>query len=473
MDSVDGTISSFRNTGLALVFQQFYALIMKKLLYSWRNPFLTLSQFLLPVLFTVSAILIMRTNPLPSDSSALDLSLNTFKSTKTSYFVHSNDYKDLNLSQHYQQLSDGDNSFEANLYEDIRVNLTASAMEYLVNESSDISSYSLHRPIGAIFDSDEQKTNQTRVTTLFNNQAYHSPAISLRYVDNAIIRHVLNKSDFKLDVINHPMPRTTDEQLMSARYQNQAQFQYAQSIMFAMSFLSASFVVLLVRERSIKGKHLQMVCGVKLYIFWITSYIIDFLTYIIPCGFILLIYYLFDEPALSKSAQEARLFLLFVLHGCAMLPFVYLLSFLFDIPSTAYVRICLYNVILGIGTFLAVIITELPALKIQNVSKILNDVFSIFLPNFVLGRSVYNLYNNYIGNDICNSVQQVTIKEQPPPYVNQWCKKLPTNRSEWHCEFTISKFCQYLDEPIIPEQYRSMLEPIRMCCRGNCYQCSE
>ena len=457
-------ISSSRNTGTKLRFQQFYALIMKKLLYSWRNPFLFLSQLLLPAFFTISAILVDRSNPSPSDSAALDLSLHPFKSSQTVFFVNPDEY---DLSEQFERLGDSNNKFD--LIQNISLsNLTYSAIHHLDSMSrSDLSHYSLHQPIAAIFDNGTAKVNRSRVTSLFNNQAYHSPAISLRYVDNAIIRHRLKRSDFKLDVINHPMPRTADEKLTSAQYEGQSQFQLSQSIMFAMSFLSASFAVLLVKERSIKGKHLQMVCGVKLYIFWITSFIVDFLTYIIPCFLIMLMYKLFNETHLSPSDQEARILLIFVIHGFAMLPFVYFLSFLFDVPSTAYVRICLYNVILGIGSFLAVVITELPTLKIQSVSKGLNMVFSLFLPNYSLGRSIYNLYNNHIGNNICNSPQQMPMPfdMNGTSHMGDKCHQIPGKG--WVCEVTLSSLCQFVDNQDIPPQQRNRFDAIRMCCKGN------
>jgi hypothetical protein len=66
------------------------------------------------------------------------------------------------------------------------------------------------------------------------------------------------------------------------------------------------------------------------------------------------------------------------------------------------VRICLYNTIVGIGTFIAVVVTELPLLDLAHTSKILDWIFSIFLPNFNLGRALYHLYTNYLGNKYCN-----------------------------------------------------------------------
>jgi len=394
---------AYRNTGFKLTLQQFRGLILKKILFSYRNPVLTLAQLLLPVLFTISSVLILKSMPEPTDSPLLTLNLDNFKGTKVPYFF-SNQTDAVNLSGYYAKSITGDNKPDS--IGPVPGNLTEEVIKHLDELSrEDLSYYSLHMPIAAAFGNESQ--SNTTVTAIFNNQAYHSPGISLAFVDNVIMKYLLNKPDYNVEVINHPFPRTASEILTSQQYQSQAQFQLAQNIMFAMAFLAASFSVLLVRERSIKGKHLQQVCGVRLYLFWISSFLWDYLVYLIPCIFVMMAYLGFQQEGFDTSEQQLRILLVFVVHGLALLPFVYALSFMFDVPSTAYVRICLYSVVLGIGTFLAVIITEIPAFDIQNISKTMDLIYSMFIPNFCLGRSVYNLYTNYMGNKVCTSRYEI------------------------------------------------------------------
>lgn len=47
-------------------------------------------------------------------------------------------------------------------------------------------------------------------TAWFNNQAYHSIAVSLAALDAAILRFTLG-TNFSLTTINHPLPRTAQE----------------------------------------------------------------------------------------------------------------------------------------------------------------------------------------------------------------------------------------------------------------------
>lgn len=46
-------------------------------------------------------------------------------------------------------------------------------------------------------------------------------------------------------------------------------------VIFAMSFVPASFVLFLIEERVSKSKHLQFVSGVKPILYWTTNYVWD------------------------------------------------------------------------------------------------------------------------------------------------------------------------------------------------------
>ena len=79
-----------KNTGAALFRQQFKAMIYKRIIYTWRNKLLTLSQIVLPLIFTALTILILKTRPVNdgvADKRALNMTM--FDSTEVRTIVSS------------------------------------------------------------------------------------------------------------------------------------------------------------------------------------------------------------------------------------------------------------------------------------------------------------------------------------------------------------------------------------------------
>lgn len=64
----------------------------------------------------------------------------------------------------------------------------------------------------------EDSGNHTTVTALFNNQAYHSPAVALALVDNFLFK-LLSGARASITVVNHPQPRSALEVSEDILYQ--------------------------------------------------------------------------------------------------------------------------------------------------------------------------------------------------------------------------------------------------------------
>ena len=84
--------------------------------------------------------------------------------------------------------------------------------DYLVGIGKDHKDqYNWNYQIGATIE--EEPDGKLNITGFFNNQAYHTIAISLSYLGNTLMQCFGNK-DYQIETINHPLPKNSSEQVL-------------------------------------------------------------------------------------------------------------------------------------------------------------------------------------------------------------------------------------------------------------------
>ena len=285
---------------------------------------------------------------------------------------------------------------------------------------TDITTYNYDFMVSSVISSDGMG-NHT-ILALFNNQAYHTPSISLKLVDEAYIRYKYNLTDISVTVTNHPLPMTATENRMFSVLSAQTQFEVMQGLILALSFLAGSFAVLAVKERITKGKHLQRLSGVRASVFWLSYFITDYTIYLVSSFLMVLAFIIHNEEGLSNENQPFYLSVGFIIHGLAILPCVYALSFVFTTPSTAYARLCLYVLVIGVATFITDQITSVKELGLLDKNRILKPIFGLFVPVYDLGKIGKNLITNFEGNRICQKYSNACEMDSPPEQILACCK---------------------------------------------------
>uniref|UniRef100_A0A3B5KYM9 ABC transporter domain-containing protein n=1 Tax=Xiphophorus couchianus TaxID=32473 RepID=A0A3B5KYM9_9TELE len=165
-------------------------------------------------------------------------------------------------------------------------------------------------------------------------------------------------------------------------------------VIFAMSFIPASFVLFLIQERVSKAKHLQFVSGVNPTVYWLTNFVWDMCNYIVPCFIVIVIFLCFQQKAYVSPPNLPALILLLIFYGWAITPMMYPASFIFSVPSTAYVVLTCVNLFIGINGSVATFIMEL--IEDDNISRI-NDIVKqvlLIFPHFCLGRGLIDMAKN-------------------------------------------------------------------------------
>jgi len=190
------------------------------------------------------------------------------------------------------------------------------------------------------------ESNNGNITAFFNAQSFHGPPLALNFLTNAILGNGTNGTK-TIKISNHPFPWTAADKISQAGSFATVGFQVAFNIAFGMSFLSASFVVFLIKERVTKSKHLQFVSGVKFPIFWGACFLFDVLNYILPCLGLMLLLVGFRTESFYAVDVQFYVFILFCFYGYAVIPLMYLFSFAFSIPSSGFTRMVLFNLFTG------------------------------------------------------------------------------------------------------------------------------
>ncbi|KAF5903351.1 ATP-binding cassette sub-family A member 1-like [Clarias magur] len=239
---------------------------------------------------------------------------------------------------------------------------------------------------------------KNNVKIWFNNKGWHSIGSFLNVMNNGILRANLppgkDPSKYGITVYNHPLNLTKEQISQVALVTTSVDVLVSICVIFAMSFVPASFVVFLIQERVSKAKHMQFISGVQPYLYWLANFIWDMCNYIVPATLVVIIFVCFQQKAYVSATNLPVLALLLLLYGWSITPLMYPASFLFQIPSTAYVVLTSVNILIGINGSVSTFVLELfGGDKIGGLNDILKNVLLIF-PHFCLGRGLIDMVKN-------------------------------------------------------------------------------
>eukprot|EP00052_Salpingoeca_macrocollata_P025254 m.229564 g.229564 ORF g.229564 m.229564 type:complete len:1857 (+) comp22401_c4_seq1:3439-9009(+) len=234
----------------------------------------------------------------------------------------------------------------------------------------------------------------------FNNGPYHTIPLAINIMDTVTLQEFIADANAQIFTYNHPLPKSLSSTIDELRSDANG-FNLALFIVFGLGFAAASFCVLLVTERVSHAKHLQLVSGVNRTIFWLGTYLWDFVLLLIMSFCIMIVFAAFDVPAFRGDNMGVVLLLL-ILFAWAALPLIYLLAFFFDTASSAYARLSMLLIFLGMAFVIIIFVFSIPALNLESEGKIMKKVF-YFLPNYAVAQSFLDMYYNYNYNDICTS----------------------------------------------------------------------
>ncbi|KAL7855647.1 hypothetical protein AOLI_G00192510 [Acnodon oligacanthus] len=252
------------------------------------------------------------------------------------------------------------------------------------------------------------------VKVWFYNQGWHAIASFLNIATNAILRGTLPARQppklYGISTFNHPL-NLTKQQLSAFLASSSTDVVVSICVIFAMSFIPASFVLFLIQERVSKAKHLQFVSGVNPAGYWVANFTWDMCNYIVPCIIVIVIFLCFQQKAYVSRPNLPALILLLVLYGWSITPMMYPASFIFSVPSTAYVVLTCINLFIGINGSVATFVMELfDDPNITRINDIVKQVLLIF-PHFCLGRGLIDMAKNQAMATLFSSMGEDRFKD--------------------------------------------------------------
>ncbi|GAB1295321.1 ATP-binding cassette sub-family A member 7 [Apodemus speciosus] len=215
----------------------------------------------------------------------------------------------------------------------------------------------------------------------FNNKGWHAMVAFVNRANNGLLHALLPsglvRHAHNITTLNHPL-NLTKEQLSEAKLiASSVDVLVSICVVFAMSFVPASFTLVLIEERITRAKHLQLVSGLPQTLYWLGNFLWDMCNYLVAVCIVVLIFLAFQQRAYVAPENLPALLLLLLLYGC-----------------TAYVVLTCINLFIGINSSMATFVLELLSdQNLQEVSRILKQVFLIF-PHFCLGRGLIDMVRN-------------------------------------------------------------------------------
>ncbi|XP_030379886.1 ATP-binding cassette sub-family A member 3 isoform X2 [Scaptodrosophila lebanonensis] len=405
----DGMFADSRRLlkGSQLFVNQWRAMLLKKLLYTYRNKLLLLIQNMMPIFFVVVTILITRTQGTFRELPSMTMSLTQYPVAVTVLERGANvtaSSVEEKMVEEYQKLAEsygpdytfastGSGNFSdyiLKLGEAIQVRINA---RYLASAT----------------------IYAGKIVAWLNNQPMHTAPLTVNLVHNAIAR-VLIGNDSEIRVTNAPLPYTTNTLLTQLNTGNNLGTQLATNLCFCMCFVSAFYILFLIKERESRSKLLQFVGGVKVWTFWLSQLLWDFFTYTITALIVIVTIACFQEDGFTKFSELGRYFLLLLIFGCSVLPFTYIVSLYFKEPATGFARISIINIFAGMALFIVVVVMSFEFFDTKDTANIMGWFFRVF-PHFSLAMGLNKMYINVAMRNACDKVDAL------PPILR--CELIP------------------------------------------------
>ncbi|KAK9987447.1 hypothetical protein SO802_032398 [Lithocarpus litseifolius] len=198
---------------------------------------------------------------------------------------------------------------------------------------------------GAIVMDDQNEDGTLGYTVLHNSSCQHAAPTFINLMNAAILKLATQNKNMTIRTRNHPLPMTESQHL---QHHDLDAFSVAIIVNIAFSFIPASFAVPVVKEREVKAKHQQLISGVSILSYWTSTYIWDFVSFLFPSSFAIILFYIFGLDQFIGRGCVLPTILMFLEYGLSVASLTYCLTFFFSDHTMAQNVVLLVHFFTGL-----------------------------------------------------------------------------------------------------------------------------
>lgn len=239
----------------------------------------------------------------------------------------------------------------------------------------------------------------SNVTVMFNSSSFHAVAASYQGYIEYLYKTCSSNPRARLVPINYPLPRTEQ-----ANMELKAQLSVFASLFILVPFCyaPAAFIIFIVKERSSKSKHLQLVSGVDMLAFWCATYIWDMLMWFIFTLLSMVVFLIYGSNSAEVFVGDTTSFLCTLVltfgYGLCALPFAYLLSRNFENHTTAQISVLgLFFVTGFIAVLTYFVLASFP--EFRTLARNLRYLFRLW-PAYNIGDALISMSRNFFEREV-------------------------------------------------------------------------
>ena len=392
-------ISADRLTGIQLVQQQMVGLFCKRVNFGKRDWKILIFMIVIPAILLM--ICFAMTNHM-MDTDQMDLPL--IMNSKSVYGETTGFFGPVGVSELFAE------KFKETASRlDVKLEVDDSGInpnDWYIRESEEVSleMFLNHYIVG--LNTSQPSKGERMYTTWASNAAYHAPPLTMDLLYKAL-DYELTGQKSQIQLTNHPLPKDTDRssKLIVMIY---IQLTLIVMIPITMAFLSSSYVLFPIHEKSSNAKLVQLMTGMNPLLLHFCNFLFDFMVHIVASLIAISVFMFMDvHHILSKNgAIVGAILLIFVFFGAASVMMAYVVAFFFKKSGTGYSVLVSVNLICGIVFCLVVFFWQMGIQEDPHPAVLF---FFSLMPIYDVTSGVTKLYKASAQADFCRTLDQTTI----------------------------------------------------------------